>query len=71
MESIDKSNSYYTKREVDRLIENLIIVMGGSIPKTHFEKLTKKVSLQEKEISNLKERISNLKERIKILEEKK
>ena len=64
MESIDKSNSYYTKREVDRLIENLIIVLGGSIPKTHLEKLANIVSLQEIEISNLKERI-------KILEEKK
>ena len=64
METIDKSNSYYTKREVDRLIENLIIVLGGSIPKTHLKKLANIVSLQEIEISNLKERI-------KILEEKK
>ena len=63
MESIDKSNSYYTKREVDRLIENLIIVLGGSIPKTHLEKLANIVSLQEIEISNLKERIKKLEEK--------
>ena len=64
METIDKAKSYYTKREVDRLIENIIIVMGGSLPKNHLEKLANIVSLQEIEISNLKERI-------KILEEKK
>ena len=63
METIDKSNSYYTKREVDRLIENLIIAMSSSLPKNHLEKLTKKVSLQEKEISNLKERIKKLEEK--------
>lgn len=64
METIDKSNSYYTKREVDRLIEKMVIVMSSSLPKTHLEKLANIVSLQEIEISNLKERI-------KILEEKK
>jgi len=64
METIDKSNSYYTKREVDRLIEKMILVMSSSLPKTHLEKLANIISLQEIEISNLKERI-------KILEEKK
>ena len=64
METIDKSNSYYTKREVDRLIEKMILVMSSSLPKTNLEKLANIVSLQEIEISNLKERI-------KILEEKK
>lgn len=64
METIDKSDSYYTKREVDRLIEKMIIIMSGSLPKTHLEKLANIISLQEIEISNLKERI-------KILEEKK
>ena len=64
MEIIDKSNSYYTKREVDRLIEKMILVMSSSLPKTHLEKLANIISLQEIEISNLKERI-------KILEEKK
>ena len=63
METIEKSNSYYTK-EVDRLIENIIIVMGGSLPKTHLEKLANIVSLQEIEISNLKERIRILEEKI-------
>ena len=64
METIDKSNSYYTKREVDRLIEKMVIVISSSLPKTNLEKLANIVSLQEIEISNLKERI-------KILEEKK
>ena len=64
METIEKSNSYYTKEEVDRLIERMVIVMSGSLPKTNLEKLANIVSLQEIEISNLKERI-------KILEEKK
>lgn len=64
METIDKSNSYYTKREVDRLVEKMILVMSSSLPKTNLEKLANIVSLQEIEISNLKERI-------KILEEKK
>ena len=64
METIEKSNSYYTKREVDRQIEKMVIVMSSSLPKTNLEKLANIVSLQEIEISNLKERI-------KILEEKK
>ena len=63
METIDKSNSYYTKREVDRLIEKMVIVISSSLPKTNLEKLANIVSLQEIEISNLKERIKKLEEK--------